>query len=61
MQTLATHKSDLDATYILVLGLEVILALLFGVWLFKEHYAFLKLLGISLIRAGIAFLRSSNS
>jgi len=61
LQTLAMRKSDLGVTYILVLGLEAVLALLFGVWLFKEHYSFLKLLGISLIVAGIAFLRSSNS
>lgn len=61
LQTLAMRKSDLGATYILVLGLEAVLALLFGVWLFKEHYSFLKLLGISLIVTGIAFLRTSNS
>jgi multidrug transporter EmrE-like cation transporter len=61
LQTLAMRKSELGATYILVLGLEAVLALLFGVWLFKEHYSFLKLLGIGLIVTGIAFLRTSNS
>ncbi|HEY9597596.1 MAG TPA: SMR family transporter [Cyanophyceae cyanobacterium] len=61
LQTLAMRKSDLGVTYILVLGLEAVLALLFGVILFKEHYSLFKLLGISLIVAGIAFLRSSNS
>jgi multidrug transporter EmrE-like cation transporter len=61
LQTLAMRKSDLGVTYILVLGLEAVLALLFGVFIFKEHYSFLKLLGVSLIVAGIIFLRSSNN
>jgi small multidrug resistance pump len=61
LQTLATNKSDLGVTYILVLGLEAVLALLFGIFIFKEHYSFLKLLGVSLIVTGIIFLRTSNS
>lgn len=61
LQTLAMRKSDLGVTYILVLGLEAVLALLFGVFIFKEHYSLLKLLGVSLIVAGIIFLRTSNS
>jgi small multidrug resistance pump len=60
-QTLATNKSDLGGTYIFVLGLESILALLFGIIFFKESYSLFKLLGISLIVAGIVFLRSNNS
>jgi small multidrug resistance pump/quaternary ammonium compound-resistance protein SugE len=60
-QTLATNKSELGATYILVLGLESILALLFGVVFFQENYSFVKLLGVSLIVAGIVFLRANNS
>lgn len=61
LQTLAMSKSDLGVTYIFVLGLEAVLALLFGVLFFKEHYSFLKLLGVSLIVTGIIFLRTSNS
>ncbi len=61
LQTLAMRKSDLGVTYILVLGLEAVLALLFGVFIFKENYSFLKLLGVSLIVTGIIFLRTSNS
>lgn len=61
LQTLATGKSDLGGTYIFVLGLEAILALLFGVLLFKENYSFLKLLGVSLVVTGIIFLRTTNT
>jgi small multidrug resistance pump/quaternary ammonium compound-resistance protein SugE len=61
LQTLAMRNSDLGVTYIFVLGVEAILALLFGVLFFKENYSFLKLLGISLIVTGIIFLRTSNS
>jgi small multidrug resistance pump/quaternary ammonium compound-resistance protein SugE len=60
-QTLAMHKSDLGGTYIFVLDLESVLALLFGVLIFKENYSFLKLLGVSLIVAGIIFLRSGDT
>ncbi|HEY9725893.1 MAG TPA: SMR family transporter [Chroococcales cyanobacterium] len=61
LQTLAMRKSELGVTYIFILGLEAVLALLFGVFFFKETYSFLKLLGVSLIVAGIIFLRTSNS
>ena len=61
LQTLATNKSELAATYILVLGFESILALLFSVLFFKENYSLVKLLGIGFIVTGIVFLRTSNS
>jgi len=52
------HKAELRVTYIFVVGLEFVLALLFGVLIFKENYSFLKLLGVSLIVAGMIFLRA---
>jgi small multidrug resistance pump/quaternary ammonium compound-resistance protein SugE len=52
------HKAELGVTYIFVLGLEFVLALLFWVLIFKENYSFLKLLGVSLIVAGMIFLRA---
>ena len=61
LQTLAMDKSDLGGTYILVLCLECIFALLGSVMLFKENYSFLKLLGVSLIVTGTIFLRSGDS
>lgn len=59
LQTLAMHKSELGSTYILVLGLESVLALLFGILFFKENYSLFKLLGVSLIVTGIIFLRTN--
>lgn len=59
LQTLAMHSSELGVTYIFVLGLESVLALLSGVLLFKENYSFPKLLGVSLIIAGFIFLHAN--
>ena len=58
LQTFAMRNSDLGVTYIVVLGLEAVLTLLFGVLLFKENYTFYRLLGVSLIVAGVTFLRT---
>lgn len=58
LQAFAMRNSELGTTYIVVLGLEAILTLLFGVLLFKENYTFYKLLGVSLIVAGVTFLRT---
>lgn len=60
LQTLAMQNANLGITYIFVLGVESILALLSGVLIFKENYSFLKLFGVSLIVAGIIFLRTSQ-
>ena len=59
LQTLAMHESELGVTYVFVLGLESVLALLSGVLLFKENYSFFKLLGVSLIIAGFILLHAS--
>lgn len=61
LQTLAMRKTDLGGTYLIVLGLESVLALLFGVLIFKENYSFLKLLGVSLIVTGTIFLQAYNT
>lgn len=60
LQTLAMRDSDLGVTYFVVLGLESVLAFLFGVMLFKEKYSYFNLLGVSLIVAGIVFLHTSG-
>jgi multidrug transporter EmrE-like cation transporter len=58
-QAIAMQKSDgMGMTYIFVIGLEVILALGFGVVLFQESYSSFKLIGAGLITMGIIFLRS---
>lgn len=58
LQTLATQNSGMGLTYILVLGLEAVLAVVFSALLFREDYTFLKLAGIFLVTMGITFLRS---
>ncbi len=58
LQTLVTRHSGMGLTYILVLGLEAVLATLFGIVLFKEGYSLLKISGIFLVTLGVVFLRT---
>jgi multidrug transporter EmrE-like cation transporter len=58
LQAFAMRDTSLGVTYVIVLGCEAVLAVLFGVLLFKENYSLLKLLGVSLIVTGITFLRA---
>ena len=49
-------------TYILILGLEALIAILLSVLLLKEEsYSFLKLVGILLVVMGVAVLRSKSA
>ncbi|MBW4468788.1 MAG: hypothetical protein KME45_00085 [Stenomitos rutilans HA7619-LM2] len=57
LQTYITHNAHLGITYILVLGLEAMCAVLFSLFIFKESYTPLTLVGIFLIAAGTACLR----
>ncbi len=58
LQTLAMKREDLAVTYILVVGLESILAFLFGVFLFSESCTPWRIAGVFLIAGGIISLRS---
>ena len=58
LQTLAMKRSDLVFTYLAVVGLESVLAFLFGVLLFSESCAPARIVGVLLIAAGIVSLRS---
>jgi multidrug transporter EmrE-like cation transporter len=58
LQTLATRHSGMGLTYILVLGLEAVLAVLLSAFLLQEGYSMLKLTGIFLVVMGVVFLRS---
>lgn len=58
LQSFAMRDTELGVTYVIVLGCEAVLTLLFGVLLFKENYSLFKLLGVSLIVTGITFLRT---
>jgi multidrug transporter EmrE-like cation transporter len=57
LQTLAMRGEDLGVTYIVILGVEAILAFLFGWWLFGEQMTVLKVAAVSLIVVGIVGLR----
>jgi multidrug transporter EmrE-like cation transporter len=58
LQTLAMKREDLAVTYIVVVGLESILAFVFGVLLFSESCAPSRIAGVLLIAGGIISLRS---
>lgn len=59
-QILATRDAGMGITYILVLGLEAILAVFLSFFLLKEEYSFVKLFGVLLVTTGIALLRSNR-
>ena len=59
LQTLAMKRDDLAVTYLQVVGLESILAFLFGVLLFGESYTPVRIAGVLLITGGIVSLRSA--
>jgi multidrug transporter EmrE-like cation transporter len=62
LQTLAMHRSGvMGITYVLVVGLEAVLAVVFGAIFFQEHYSPLKLAGVGLITIGVICLRSTPS
>jgi multidrug transporter EmrE-like cation transporter len=59
LQTLAMKREDLAVTYLLVVGLESILAFLFGVLVFSESCTPVRIAGVLLIAGGIVSLRSA--
>jgi small multidrug resistance pump len=61
LQTMLLAKSELGVSYILVLGLESVMAALFGAIFFKETYSVPAMVGIGLIVAGVAVLRSVST
>jgi multidrug transporter EmrE-like cation transporter len=62
LQTLAMQKSGvMGITYVLVVGLEALLAVIFGAAFFQEQYTPMKFAGLGLITIGVIFLRSGQS
>jgi multidrug transporter EmrE-like cation transporter len=57
LQTLAMKREDLAVTYLWVVGLESILAFVFGVMLFSESCTPVRIAGVLLITGGIVSLR----
>jgi multidrug transporter EmrE-like cation transporter len=62
LHTIAVRiANSMGITYILILGLEAVLAVLFSILLLKEEgYSFLKLFGVVLVVIGVAFLRAKT-
>lgn len=60
LQTIAMRKSALSVTYVIVLGLETVLAFVFGVVLFQENYSYTNVVGVSCVVAGMGFLQSGE-
>jgi multidrug transporter EmrE-like cation transporter len=58
LQTLAMKREDLAVTYLVVVGIESVLAFLFGVLLFSESCTPARVAGVLLIAGGIISLRS---
>ena len=60
IQTVAMRKASLGVTYIVVLALESVLALLFGVVLFQESLSYMNVIGVSCIVVGMGFLQGQE-
>lgn len=58
LQTIAMRQGEMSVSYILVLGLEAITALLLGLFFLGEGMTLVKVVGIGLVVTGIVVLRS---
>ena len=58
LQTLAMKREELAVTYLVVVGLELILAFLFGVLVFSESCTPVRIASVLLTAGGIISLRS---
>jgi multidrug transporter EmrE-like cation transporter len=56
-QTLAMRRQEMSGTYILVLGLESVLAFALGVLFFSEPATPLRVVAVLLVTIGIVLLR----
>ena len=59
LQTYAMRYEDLGAGYVVVLGLEAILAVVAGILWFQEPMAWPKALGVTLVVSGIFLLKGA--
>jgi multidrug transporter EmrE-like cation transporter len=59
LQSYALRDTALGTTYILVLGLEAVLACGFGFVFFAETFTAIKIVAVLLVLGGIALLRAT--
>lgn len=60
-QTLAMRKANLGVAYLFVLGLEAVLAFVFGLLFFQEERSLTKMLGVTAIVVGIVLLHGGET
>jgi small multidrug resistance pump/quaternary ammonium compound-resistance protein SugE len=60
LQTLSMRNESMTVTYVIVLGLEAVIAYLLGTLALQEPTGLSKVTGIVLIVAGIALLKSNQ-
>jgi small multidrug resistance pump len=60
LQILLLNGTELGVNYIFVLGLEAVLAALFGIYYFQEKLSLTHLSGMVLVVVGIALLRTGG-
>jgi len=56
LQTLAMRQSELGVTYLVVLGLESVLAFLFSIFIFNEASSLTKYFGLTFLVVGMILL-----
>lgn len=59
IQAVAMKSQEMAVTYVIVLGLEGIIAATAGIWLFAEPLTAARVIGFALILGGTAVLRVS--
>jgi small multidrug resistance pump len=60
LQARAMRTAELGAAYLLVLGLEAVLAFLFGACFFREGVSALRLTGVAAVVVGIVLLHAGE-
>ena len=60
LQAGAMRNESMAVTYVVVLGLEAVTALLLSIWLLQETASAIRFGGIALVVAGIILLRGSG-
>jgi small multidrug resistance pump len=60
LQILLLNGTELGVNYIFVLGMEAVLAALFGIYYFQEKLSLTHLSGMVLVVVGIALLRTGG-
>jgi quaternary ammonium compound-resistance protein SugE len=60
LQAVAMRNEPMAVTYVIVLGLDAVTALLLSIWLLQETASAIRFGGIALVVAGIILLRGSG-